>query len=172
MRLLDNPFYILKCLPESSEKTILEQAKIKSSEIDEQLCTNSKNILLDPSKRLEAEISWFPGFDIKTVTERVKAVFSDTKKYVSDLIINKTKNYLAEANFLTFGLEHVKDTSDWSKDDIRLAASFLCSFCEKINVSDSIKKVVSSREKSKFPTNILEEDALQYIDEQKQYYEI
>lgn len=171
MKLLDNPFYILKCMPESSRSTIHEQAEEKSFDIDENLCKEAENILINPKKRLEAEISWFPGLDIKTVTERVKEVFSDTKKYISDLIINKTKNYLAEANLLAFGLEQVKDTSDWSKDDLRLAASFLCSFYEKINVADCIKKIVASREKSKFPTNILEEDASQYIDEQKSYYE-
>jgi hypothetical protein len=38
-------------------------------------------------------------------------------------------------------------------------------------VEDSIKKILLSREKSKFPTNILEEDAVYYIDEQKHYYE-
>ena len=171
MKVLDNPFYILKCMPESSRATIHEQAEEKSFDLDENLCKEAENILLNPKKRLEAEISWFPGLDLKTVTERVKAVFSDTRKYVSDLIINKTRNYLAEANLLAFGLEYVKDTSDWSIDDIRLAASLLCTFCEKINLSDSIKKIVVSREKSKFPTNILEEDASQYIDEQKQYYE-
>ena len=158
-------------MPESSRSTIHEQAEEKSFDIDENLCKKAENILINPKKRLEAEISWFPGLDIKTVTERVKEVFSDTRKYISDLIINKTKNYLAEANLLAFGLEQVKDTSDWSKDDLRLAASFLCSFCEKINVDDCITKIVASREKSKFPTNILEEDASQYIDEQKSYYE-
>ena len=171
MKVLDNPFYILKCMPESSRSTIHEQAEEKSFDIDENLCKEAENILINPKKRLEAEISWFPGFGIKTVTERVKAVFSDTRKYVSDLFFLKTKNYLAEANLLAFGLELAKDVSEWSKDDIRLAASFLCTFCEKINVSESIKKIAASREKSKFPSNILEEDALQYIDEQKHYYE-
>ena len=94
----------------------------------------------------------------------------DVHKY-GKAIEFKTKNYLAEANLLTFGLESAKNISEWSKDDIRLAASFLCTFCEKISIEDSVKIIVLSREKSKFPTNILEEDAALYIDEQKEYYE-
>ena len=72
-------------MPESSRSTIHEQAEEKSFDIDENLCKEAENILINPKKRLEAEISWFPGLDIKTVTERVKEVFSDTKKYISDL---------------------------------------------------------------------------------------
>jgi hypothetical protein len=171
MKLIDNPFYILKCMPESSKSTIHEQAEERSFDIDENICKNAENILINPKKRLQAEISWFPGFEIKTVSDRVKAVITDSRKYISDLIIYKTKNYLAEANLLAFGLEEVKNVSEWSKDEIRMAASFLCTFCEKISVEDSIKKILLSREKSKFPTNILEEDAVYYIDEQKHYYE-
>ena len=171
MRLIDNPFYILKCMPESSKSTIHEQAEERSFDIDESICKNAENILLNPKKRLQAEISWFPGLDIKSVSEKVKSVIADSRKYVSDLIIYKTKNYLAEANLLAFGLETVKDVSHWTKDDIRMAASFLCSFCENISLRDSIDKIISSREKSNFPINIIEEDAISFIDEQKQYYE-
>ncbi|MBQ2593712.1 MAG: hypothetical protein II567_10590 [Candidatus Riflebacteria bacterium] len=171
MKLIDNPFYILKCMPESSKSTIHEQAEERSFDIDENICKNAENILINPKKRLQAEISWFPGFEIKTVSDRIKAVITDSRRYISDLIICKTKNYLAEANLLAFGLAEVKNVSEWSKDEIRMAASFLCTFCEKINVEDSINKILLSREKSKFPTNILEEDAVYYIDEQKHYYE-
>ena len=171
MKLLDNPFYILKCMPESTKSTIHEQAEEKSFDLDENICKNAESILINPKKRLEAEISWFPGFELATVSERIKSVITDPQKYVSDLIIYKTKNYLAEANLLTFGLESAKNISEWSKDDIRLAASFLCTFCENISIEDSVNKIVLSREKSKFPTNVLEEDAALYIDEQKEYYE-
>ena len=94
MKLIDNPFYILKCMPESSKSTIHEQAEERSFDIDENICKNAENILINPKKRLQAEISWFPGFEIKTVSDRVKAVITDSRKYISDLIICKTKNLL------------------------------------------------------------------------------
>ena len=53
MKLLDNPFYILKCMPESSRSTIHEQAEEKSFDIDENLCKKAENILINPKKRLE-----------------------------------------------------------------------------------------------------------------------
>ena len=120
MKLLDNPFYILKCLPESTEKAILEQVKSKSSEIGEQLCINSKNILLDSSKRLQAEVSWFPGFQLDSLTKKICIVYKFFNKYISNFIFVKTNNYLAEANLLAFGLENEKNANSWDNDDIRL----------------------------------------------------
>ncbi len=108
MKLIDNPFYILKCLPESKEETIIEQVKNKSSELGEQLCIKYKDILLDPSKRLEAEVSWFPGFQLDSLYKRICIINKFFNKYISNFILIKTNNYLAEANLLAFGLEKKK----------------------------------------------------------------
>ena len=171
MILKDNPFYILKCMPESSRSAIHEQAEERSFDLNENICKEAEAILINTKKRLEAEICWFPGFDLNTLSDRLKLVFSEPRKYVSDLLFMKTKKYLAEANFLAFGLESVNDVSIWSKDDIRMATSFLCTFAEKINIEETILLIKQSREISKFPVNILTEDAAYFIEEQKAYYE-
>ena len=170
MKLIDNPFYILKCLPESNEKTILEQVKSKSSEIGEQLCFNSKDILLNPSKRLEAEVSWFPGFGIDSLTKRICIVYKYFNKYISNFIFIKTNNYLAEANLLAFGLENEKDAKSWSNEDIRLLISYLCKNSEKINIEDIKRNIELSRSKANFPLNITNEQLSFFIEEQKKYY--
>ncbi len=170
MKLLDNPFYILKCLPESPEKTILEQAKIKRTEIGEQLCNNSMNILLDTSKRLEAEVSWFPGFNMDLLTKRICVIYKFFQKYVSNFIFIKTNNYLSEANLLAFGLENEKTANAWNNDEIRLLISYICKNSEKINYLDTKKLIESSRAKGNFPLDISDDQLLYYIDEQKKYY--
>ena len=170
MKLLENPFYILKCLPESSKSTIIEQAENRSFEIEEQLCNDAKNILLNPSQRLEAEVCWFPGFDTELLTKRLSSIFIDFQKYISDFIFEKTKFYLAEANLLAFGLENEKDPNFWSTDNIRLAISYLCSNSEKINYDETKKLLESSREIAKIPSNISDDQLINYIEEQKNYY--
>ena len=172
MKLLDNPFYILKCLPESSKSTILEQADNRSFDIDEQRCTDAKNILLNPKKRLEAEICWFPGLDFKDINERINHIYRNMQDYVSNFFFIKTKFYLAESNLLAFGLdlEKEKNVNEWSEDNLRFVASFLCSFSEKINIEQIKKYIIESRAKAKFPSNISDEEINFYINEQKKYY--
>ena len=171
MKVINNPFYILKCMPDNTKAEIHEQAEIRSFEIDENVCKKSENILINPKKRLEAEISWFPGFDLKTFNERKNLVTQNFKKYISDLFFLKTKKNLAEANMLAFGFESVDDLSDWSNDDVRMAAGFICSFSEKITVEDTKETITLDREKSKFPSVLLEEDLENLIQQQKEYYE-
>ena len=61
MHLIDNPFYLLKASPRDSRKKLLELADEAAFEIDSIKANESRSILANPRKRLEAEISFFPG---------------------------------------------------------------------------------------------------------------
>ena len=61
MNLKDNPFYILEIRPQSTKREIMQAAEEKMLFDDPEKIENAKNILLDSRKRLEAELSWFPG---------------------------------------------------------------------------------------------------------------
>lgn len=171
MNIKENPFYILKCMPESSKDTIHEQAEVRSFEIDENLCKEAENILLNPKKRLEAEVCWFPGFDYNTISERIKLISKNFREYISNLFLLKTKNYLAEANILSLGFDSLKEITDWNNDEIRMAATFLCTFSENINIDKTIKTIIASRTKANFSTVLLEEDLIPLIEEQKNFYQ-
>ena len=56
-----NPFYILGVSTRDNRQKIVEMAEEKSLEIDEELCQKAQSTLITPSKRVEAEIDWFPG---------------------------------------------------------------------------------------------------------------
>ena len=119
MNIKENPFYILKCMPESSKDTIHEQAEVRSFEIDENLCKEAENILLNPKKRLEAEVCWFPGFDYNTISERIKLISKNFREYISNLFLLKTKNYLAEANILSLGFDSLNEITDWTNNETK-----------------------------------------------------
>lgn len=170
MKVLDNPFTILKCYPESPKSYILQQAEKRSFDIDEHICIEAKNILLNPNKRLEAEISWFPGLDYKKISEKFDYIFNNMEEYVSNFIFEKTEHNLAEANFLTFGLENEKHPEKWSTDNIRLAINSLCYVSEKINIKQIKELIEKSRQVSNFPSNISDEELEYYINEQKKLY--
>ena len=65
----DNPFYILGLSCSADRRTIIEKAEelAFADDANAEKYEEAKNILLNPKRRLEAEIGWFPG--IKDVRE-------------------------------------------------------------------------------------------------------
>ena len=92
------------------------------------------------------------------------------QEYVSDFIFEKTNYHLAESNLLSFGLEITNEPNYWTYDNIILAANYLCSTFEKIKTDDVKNLIIQTRDISKFPTNISEEEINFLIEEQKKYY--
>ena len=80
MNFKDNPFWILDASPRDSKRVLHNKAENKSFELPEDICRNAENILLTPKKRLEAELSWFPGLSPKKTKELLEQVESDAKK--------------------------------------------------------------------------------------------
>ena len=61
MHIFDNPFYLLKANPKDNRKELLELADEAAFEIDSIKSNESRSILSNPRKRLEAEFSFFLG---------------------------------------------------------------------------------------------------------------
>ena len=61
MHLIENPFYLLKASPKDNRKKLLELADEAAFDMDSIKANESRSILSNPRKRLEAEISFFPG---------------------------------------------------------------------------------------------------------------
>ena len=85
MYLIDNPFYLLKASPKDNRKKLLELADDAAFDIDSIKANESRSILSNPRKRLEAEISFFPGN-----TSNGKKIFSSfrSKKYDLKNLLN------------------------------------------------------------------------------------
>lgn len=63
MNLKQNPFYILGVSSVDSKREIMDAAEEKLLLMDENIVEDAKNTLLDNSKRLDAELAWFPCWD-------------------------------------------------------------------------------------------------------------
>ena len=61
MYLIENPFYLLKASPKDNRQKLLELADEAAFDMDSIKANESRSILSNPRKRLEAEISFFPG---------------------------------------------------------------------------------------------------------------
>ena len=61
MYLIENPFYLLKASPKDNRKKLLKLADEAAFDMDSIKANESRSILSNPRKRLEAEISFFPG---------------------------------------------------------------------------------------------------------------
>ena len=66
MELRHNPFYILGASIADSKRRIMELAEEKSLFGNEEAVEEAKTILLDPIRRIDAELSWFPELDVET----------------------------------------------------------------------------------------------------------
>ena len=86
MTIKDNPFYILNASPRDSKQILHEKAEDKAFELPEEVCRNAERILLNPKKRLEAEVSWFPGVSPKR-SEKFFLKLRKTKKTMLSLWI-------------------------------------------------------------------------------------
>lgn len=74
MKLQDNPFYILEASMDDDKRTILRKAEEKSLFDDPARVEEAKEILIDGTKRVLAEISWFPYADKKYCKEIKRAL--------------------------------------------------------------------------------------------------
>ena len=59
--LKDNPFYILDVSMAAGRNEIVSKAEEQAFFADPEACNNAQAILLNPVKRLEAELDWFSG---------------------------------------------------------------------------------------------------------------
>lgn len=71
MLLSDNPFYLLGVSIYDSKTTIIDKVDDKCFEEPdkEEIYENAKNILINPQKRIAAELRWFPGIPQNEVLE-------------------------------------------------------------------------------------------------------
>ncbi|MBP7509742.1 MAG: hypothetical protein KA807_18155, partial [Prolixibacteraceae bacterium] len=76
MNIFENPFYILGATPLDSRRKINEFADDKSLLLNTAEITEARDILINPSKRLAAEIRWFPGLS-KEQTSEILGLIAD-----------------------------------------------------------------------------------------------
>ena len=67
--IFENPFYILGAAPQDNRRRLSALAEGKALLLDADLVAEARGVLTTPSKRLNAEIRWFPGVSSEDATE-------------------------------------------------------------------------------------------------------
>ena len=60
MTLFENPFYILGATPRDTKQRIMELAREKSLTLDPDIVNEARDILINPRRRIAAEVAWLP----------------------------------------------------------------------------------------------------------------
>ena len=69
MRLQENPFFILNISCSADRKTIVAAAEERSLFVNSAACVEAQNTLLSVTKRLSAEVDWFPDANELAINE-------------------------------------------------------------------------------------------------------
>ncbi len=163
MYLIENPFYLLKASPKDNRKKLLELADEAAFDMDSIKANESRSILSNPRKRLEAEISFFPGN-----TSMGKKIFSSfrSKKYDLTNMKNVWKlNSLSYANLIANLIN--KNNSDF--ENIYLIRLLIKTFNE-FNLSEIKSLINEDRSTSGFPEVENNKDIEDQINSRKSFY--
>ena len=163
MHIFDNPFYLLKANPIDNRKKLLELADDAAFEIDSIKSNESRSILSNPRKRLEAEFSFFPGN-----SNSQNEVLFDVIKNKNDL--NNFKNIwelnsLSYANLIANLID--KDNSDF--ENIYLIRLLIETF-NNFDLIDIKLLINEDRNNSGFPEVENDKDIEEQINSRKIFY--
>ena len=100
MDLLQNPFHILNASPRDDRRRIMGLADERSLLVDSNECMQARSDLVNPRKRLSAEVGWLLGIGPK----RVGDVLSLLESSPADLLGLDKLPSIARANLLASGI--------------------------------------------------------------------
>ena len=122
MDLLKNPFHILNATTRDNRKKITDLAEEQSLLLNSYECTQASSDLMNPSKRLSAEIAWLPGLGPKRAAEAIGIL----KKSGTDILNFGQVTSITKTNLLAAGLSRMsaRTPDDVSKWILELAWAF------------------------------------------------
>jgi len=163
MHLFDNPFYLLKANPQDNRRKLLELADEAAFEIDSIKANESRSILANPRKRLEAEISFFPG---NTEVQNNKIFnFLSTKNDLTNLKNIWNLSSLSYANLIANLID--KNNSDF--ENIYLIRLLIKTFND-FDLSEIKFLINEDRSISGFPEVENNKDIEDQINSRKSFY--
>lgn len=148
MNLFDNPFYILGASPADNKQRLCELAEEKSLLLDADAIAKAHNILMNPQKRLIAEISWFPGASKEDQSFIVECCDKLKRGFGKCDLKHLRLGELAFLNCKWFELDcsTIKDPKTAQESILELSSLF-----ERIDLKIAIKQINQGRIESGFP---------------------
>jgi len=83
--LVKNPFYVLEVAPADKRAIIISKAEEKAFFLEGNACEEAQASLLNPSKRLSAELDWFCGCNESTVSNIRQSIKNNTAISTNEL---------------------------------------------------------------------------------------
>lgn len=168
MGLKNNPFYILGVSSNDNKRKIMDAAEEKLLLMDENVVEDAKNALLDNSKRLEAELAWFPCIDSEDNDSIIAAIDNN---FVNSNIGDWICGY-DEVNFELEVIRHrtfdkLKNPSAFGMAVSKLAKMFE-GYAEwgSDSFSSLYDSIVYNRQTAGFP-EITKEELLTHLDDRR-----
>lgn len=163
MDLLQNPFYILKATSRDTKERIIELSDEQSLIIDSNISSQARSDLLNPKKRLAAEISWLPGIS----PNRIKAILTFVETSPKSLIglvdiLPITRANLLAAGILRVRKFYVEELIVWILD---IAKTF-----EEICYETLRRNINADRVVSEFPEIKEIKSIVSEVEELRQFY--
>ena len=107
MDLLKNSFHILGATTRDNRHRIIELEEERSLLADADECLTARSILINPRRRISAEVAWLPGVDPTLYDEILRHLDSPNQIFFN---INRLP-HIARANLLVSGLLHLPNLS-------------------------------------------------------------
>jgi hypothetical protein len=156
-----NPFYILEVTTRDKRQKIVEMAEEKSLEIDEEVCQTAQSVLIIPSKRLNAEIDWFPGVS----PSRVKKILSKLNSGNIEEIEQYGLPPIAKVNILLEVLQN--ESIKFSKSSLKNIINEIVDAFDSIDIETVVRDINEDRDIAGFP-NIENYDLVEsFLDEKR-----
>ena len=105
MDLLKNPFHILGATTRDDRHSIMELAEERSLLSDADACMEARSILINPRRRIAAEVAWLPGID-PTLSDIVLRNLDSPNQ---NLLNITGLTHIAHANLLISGLSRLSN---------------------------------------------------------------
>ncbi|MCL9685750.1 hypothetical protein [Legionella maioricensis] len=159
-----NPFFILNVNVRDDRKKIVQLTEEKSLEFDHYLCQKARSDLTHPRNRLSAELAWLSGVSPGKASLLIEQLLSDPMSIRSESGIP----VLAHINLLA-SVFYAIDIKDDSEDVSEFILQFVY-LIDQIKIEDVMRDINEDRLISGFPKILKQEQIVEVLAEQNQYY--
>lgn len=145
MELVKNPFFILGAIAQDGRQRILELEEEKALSSDEAVAREAAATLVNPRRRLAAELAWLLGLQANQVAEILSTLATDPKSILNQSDLPP----LARANLLADGLK--QSATILSLNEIAKWIIELSRVYDSLDVKQTLTLLNQERSEAGFP---------------------
>lgn len=146
MSIKDNPFYILKVSCVDDRRAIISAAEEMSFMLDAEVCTEAQNILINPAKRLSAELSWFIDVDEEKL-QTIRTCIDGGASISIDALLELSPISELNATVYNFSVSNELDSFELGYEILDIDEQYA-----ELDIQDILNSVNRNRTKAKMVT--------------------